>query len=181
MTEPNGAPVKRFDLAKLAEASRPTTVTTAGNLNGPDNPFLPRVRASYEQDKREYDSGWQELPITSDQFGDVVASLRALSQWFGSTKNGKKVEPIGVHIRAEYQPDGMDHTVEVGPKDFDDIPDDGREVFVKYTGRERLARGRKGRRADATADAGAASARVVDDDETYDDEPLGADVEAATA
>jgi hypothetical protein len=155
MTEPNDGATKRFDLASLVEQSRPAKVMTAGNLNGPDNPFLGRVRESYEQDRKLTNSGWLELTVPSDQFMEIVNSLRALSAWFG-----KVGEPIGVHIRAEYMPDGAERTIEVGPKDFDDIPDDGREVFLKYTGRERLQRGRKGKRADAQQPA----AGLVDTD-----------------
>jgi hypothetical protein len=137
MTEP-----KRFDLAALAASSKPAErVMTAGNLNGPENPFLSPVRESYRLDQGTPDSGWMEITIPSDQFDDVVNSLRALSAWFG-----KVGEPIGVHIRAEYAPDGAETTTEVGPKDFDDIPKDGRDVYLKYTGRARLARGRRGKR-----------------------------------
>ena len=167
MSEQTTAPA-RFDLAALVEQSRPAKVMTAGNLNGPDNPFLGRVRESYENDRKLSNSGWLELTVPSDQFTDIVNSLRALSAWFG-----KVGEPIGVHIRAEYMPDGAERTIEVGPKDFDDIPTDGREVFLKYTGRERLARGRRGKRnADAQQATTGAPSRPVDDDEQYDDEPL---------
>jgi len=169
MTEP-----KRFDLASLVETSRPAKVMTAGNLNGPDNPFLHKVRESYRADQTTPDSGWQEITITGEQFDDVVNSLRGLSAWFGSTKNGKEAEPIGVHIRAEYQPDNAENTVEVGPKDFDDIPKDGREVFLKYTGRARLARGGRRRR---TADAQQAASGPVNN--TTDDDSV--DEEMATA
>lgn len=176
MSEPNSAP-KRFDLSKLAEAAAPTTVQTAGTMNGEANPFLASVRESYEQDQRKYDSGWREVPMPSTQFDDVVSSLRGLSTWFGSTKGGKKAEPIGVHIRVEYQPDGADGTIEVGPKYFDDIPRDGREIFLKYTGRARLQRGRKNKRDQDGATA--APSRQVDGGEAYDDEPVDSELTPA--
>jgi len=164
MSEPNGP--KRFDLSKLAEASTPTTVQTAGTLNGEANPFLAPVRSSYEQDQQQGDSGWREVPMPSTQLDDVIASLRGLSAWFGSTKNGKKAEPIGVHIRVEYQPDDSEGTIEVGPKYFEDIPRDGREVFLKYTGRARLQRGRKSKRdqQDPAPQVGTGSTVDRDDD-----------------
>jgi len=173
MSETTTNAPKRFDLSAIVEQSKPAKVMTAANLNGPDNPFLARVRESYEQDRKVPDSGWLEVTVPSDSFMDVVNSLRALSAWFGSTRGGKQPEPIGVHIRAEYMPDGAERTIEVGPKDFDDIPTDGRDVFLKYTGRERLARGRRGKRTADPQQAGTgAPSRPVDDDEQYDDEPL---------
>jgi hypothetical protein len=140
MTKSDGGAPARFDLSALAEQSKATTVRTSAQMNGPGNPFLDKVRASYEANKAEYDSGWQEIEMPSDQIDTVVTSLRALSTWFGKQT---PVVPIGVQMRIEYQPDGASETIEVGTKDFDDIPRDGREVYFKYTGRERLKRGRK--------------------------------------
>ena len=132
---------KRLSLADLAEKSTDTKIQTAGALNGEQNPFLKMVRESYEADVRLTDSGWKEVPMPSTMLDDAITSLRGLSTWFG-----KVGEPIGVHIRVEYQPDDANGTVEVGPKDFEEIPRDGREVFLKYTGRTRLLRGRKSKR-----------------------------------
>jgi hypothetical protein len=128
----------RFDLAKLVEQSRPTTVQTVGIRNGQENPFVHKVRESFKADEAAKDSGWQELPMPARMIDDVIGSLRALSTWFGKEREG-----IGVHIRIEYQPDGQDGTIEVGPQDFAEIPRDDREVYLKYTGRKRLNRGRK--------------------------------------
>lgn len=153
MSEPNGGGPARFDLAALAKASRPSTVRTAAVMNGAENPFIDEVRASYEQDKRDRDTGWREVEVPADQMWPVITSLRALSTWFG---NQSPVIPIGVHIRVEYQPKGSESTVEVGPGDFEKIPtaQDAPPVFVKYTGRERMTRGRRKPQADAApADA----------------------------
>lgn len=176
MSEPNGP--KRFDLSKLAEASAPTSVQTAGTLNGEANPFLAPVRESYAEDQQKADSGWREVPMSSEQLDDVIASLRGLSAWFGSTKNGKQAEPIGVHIRVEYTPDGADRTVEVGPKYFEEIPRDGRDVFLKYTGRARLQRGRKSKR-DADAPVSGADRRTVEGSEAYDDDQVDSELTSA--
>jgi hypothetical protein len=140
MSEPNGNGA-RFSLAALAASSKETKIQTATAKAGADNPFLDQVRSSHEQDKRQKDSGWREVEVPSSMLDELIASMRSLSAWFGEND-----EKIGVHLRIEFHPDNEpdpDKTIEVGPGRFDEIPRDGRTVWFKYTGRDRMKRGRR--------------------------------------
>jgi len=137
MSEPNGNGA-RFDLASLAAKAQPTKIRTATARAGADNPFLDAVRSSHEQDRNERDSGWREVEVPSNVLDELITSMRALSMWFGETG-----EKIGVHLRIEFLPDGASDWIEVGPGRFDEIPRDGRDVVFKFTGRDRMKRGRR--------------------------------------
>lgn len=162
MSDPNGTG-GRYDLASLAKSAAPAEIRTASARAGETNPFLDSVRKSHELDRKQRDSGWMAVEAPSRMLDELVTTLRALSTWFGEVG-----EKIGVTFRAEYQPDpdkAPDEWVEVGPGRFDEIPRDDRVIAFKYTGRDRMKRGR--RRAPAQPTSGPADQHTddVEDDE----------------
>jgi len=139
MSEPNGA--GRFSLTDLAGKAKATTIKSAAVRAGSDNPFLLSVKESWMQDREAKDSGWREVEVPATMLDELIASMRSLSAYFGDTG-----EKIGVHLRVEFYPDGAkegDDPIEVGPGRFDEIPRDDRTVWFKYTGRDRMKRGRR--------------------------------------
>jgi hypothetical protein len=144
MSEPNGNGA-RFDLASLAAKAQPTKIRTATARAGADNPFLDAVRSSHEQDRNERDSGWREVEVPSNVLD-------------------------GVHLRIEFLPDGASDWIEVGPGRFDEIPRDGRDVVFKFTGRDRMKRGRRRQTSAQQPAAGQASEPADVDREDEDSE-----------
>lgn len=140
MSDPNGTG-GRFDLASLAKSAAPAEIRTASARAGESNPFLDSVRKSHELDRKERDSGWMAVEVPSRMLDELVTTMRALSTWFGEVG-----EKIGVHFRVEFQPDPEntpDEWIEVGPGRFEEIPRDDRTIAFKYTGRDRMKRGRR--------------------------------------
>lgn len=144
MSEPTGN--GRPSLAELAKGVKSTRIRTGASRTGLDNPFLQAVRDSHDADRKERDSGWQVIDIPTTMLDEMITNMRALSTWFGEVN-----EKIGVHMRIEFMPDPTkdpeDETnwIEVGPSRFDEIPRDDPEQYVgfKFTGRDRMKRGRR--------------------------------------
>lgn len=168
MSEPNGTG-GRVDLASLAAKAAPTTIKSAAVRAGSDNPFLKAVRESHDQDRAERDSGWREVEVPVSMLDEMITTMRALSTWFGEVG-----EPIGVHMRIEYMPDpskdGSDasHWDEVGPSRFGDIPREPGDAIAlfKFTGRDRMKRGRRRQPSPQQAAAGHVDVEAKEDEET---------------
>lgn len=162
MSEPNG---RTLDLAALAERSEKSTLKGSASQAGADNPFIKYVRESYEEDEREKDTGWREVRCDVRDVPELVTTLRAVSTYFGRQK---PPEPIGVHLKVEFQPDpNNERTIEVGPGRFPELPKSG-DVWFKYTGRARLNRGSGRRQASSTAPTSAVETPTDEETELAD-------------
>lgn len=142
----------KLDLASLAEEARETTVRTGRNrFGGKDNPYIPIVRETFEEDTKETGSGWRENTVPAFQVREFAAALRNAAQFLTD-------EGIGIRIKYEFRTDEdskfKGEVAEIG--DLKEVPDDDRPVAVKYTGRTKKQYG--------TND------ETPEEDETEDDE-----------
>jgi hypothetical protein len=168
MSEPNGnGPLSLADLAKNVKS---TNIRTGAARVGGNHPFLAQVRESWQKDRDRRDSGWNVVDIPTTMLDEMITSMRALSTWFGEVG-----EPIGVHMRIEYMPDPSkdpndeNNWEEVGPSRFDDVPRNDPDQYVgfKFTGRDRMKRGRRRQPSPQQAAAGQADepTEITEDDE----------------
>lgn len=157
-----------LDYGTLADNAQRTTVTTGGGrYGGQNNPFIPLVRASYEEDTENRGSGWREIMVTGAQVRDLVGALRAAAEYLAG-------EEIGIRFKFQYRNDSGDIVEQGNVRDVKNrktdqvrlgVPEDDRNVAVKFTGRTR-------RGAEETVE------EEDDDSGTGDDGDNGSDVES---
>lgn len=114
-----------LDLAALA-AQAVTVKPRTGGGRYANNPYVPLVRESYKlhMDRR---NGWKGNTVPGFHVRDLNGALRHA----GMTLND---DGIGVRIRFEYRNDAGE-LVEHG--NVREVPEDGRDVTVKYLGTKR--------------------------------------------
>lgn len=138
----NAAPI---DLAALAQDTRVSKPTTGGSRFA-NNPFVAILRDSFNADESG-ENGWRENTMAGYHVFDFTAALRHATTVLAD-------EGIGVRIRYSFV-DDEGRTVEQGnlrdvtEKDSDTVvkygvPEDDRDVTVKYTGRRRKVYGADG-------------------------------------
>lgn len=120
-----------LDFAALASSAVRTEIRSGKNrFGGVNNPFIPLVRESYEEDTKEWGSGWRENSILGSQVRQMAAALRNAAQMLSD-------EGIGIRIKYEFRSDEdsewKGEVVEIG--DARKVPEDERKVVIKYTGR----------------------------------------------
>lgn len=114
-----------LDLSALAEAS----VTVRPRMGGgrfANNPFIPRVRASYDAAVAGQ-NGWRGNTVPGFSARELAAALRHAG-------TALQDDGIGVRIRFEYT-DDEGTIVEHG--NVKEVPEDDRPVTVKYLGNRR--------------------------------------------
>lgn len=114
-----------LDLSALAEAS----VTVRPRMGGgrfANNPFIPRVRASYDA-ALAGQNGWRGNTVPGFSARELAAALRHAG-------TALQDDGIGVRIRFEFTND-EGSIVEHG--NVKEVPEDGRPVTVKYLGNRR--------------------------------------------
>ena len=114
-----------FDFAAAAGNVR-ESAPTAGGGRFVNNPFVPVLRESFIADDAG-ENGWREVPVPGYHVRDMVSALRNATQQLAE-------EGIGVRIRYAYSDDG-EPVKEHG--DVKRVPEDDREVLVKFLGRPR--------------------------------------------
>jgi hypothetical protein len=120
-----------LDLAALAESVEPTTVRTGRNrFGGINNPYIPIVRETFEEDTKETGSGWRKNRLPASQVREFAAAIRNATTFLAD-------ENIGLRIKYEFRTDEdgeyNGRVIEIG--DLSKVPTDDRPVDVKYTGR----------------------------------------------
>jgi len=129
-----------LDFASLAEEAERTQVRTGSvKYGGPKNPYLELVRLSYQEDNEKRGSGWRRNVVTGAQTRELVNCLREAAEWLTD-------EGIGIRFKYRFRNDDGD-VVEQGNLRKtenkktgvvrDGVPEDDRNVEVKYTGRTR--------------------------------------------
>jgi|SRR6187455_1362490 hypothetical protein len=155
-----------LDFARLAESAERTRVRTGSTkYGGPKNPFIPLVRQSYQEDTKKKGSGWRANFITGAQTREFVKALREAAEWLAD-------EEIGIRFKYRFRNDAGD-VVEQGNLIRTEnkktgvvregVPEDDRNVEVKYTGR--IRRGAVVEDEDEEDESGNGNGEDLDEDE----------------
>ena len=109
-----------LDLGGLVGKVKETRVVSS-------NPFVPVLRESFQASQTEGGNGWREVTVPGYHVRRFASALRNATQSLIS-------ENIGVRIRYAFI-DDEENQVEKG--DLKIVPEDSRDVIVKFTGRVR--------------------------------------------
>lgn len=163
-----------LDFATLAESAERTRIRTGSTkYGGPKNPFIPLVRTSYEEDTAKKGSGWRANMVKGSQVREFVKCLREAAEWLAE-------EEIGIRFKFRFRGDDGEmveqgnliktHNKKTGVT-REGVPEDDRNVEVKYTGRTRRGADKPGENEDEEDEDNGGTGEDVDlDDEDEDSE-----------